>query len=122
MKIFPVSLRYTPADITTPLPGHYLGFLWRLCSRPTHTIRVRIAEPTYNTAAPKPVRRTSYETNFLDDLLTDRRQPQQNGLADGEHEVLDRVADALARLGRIKRVGLGVDEKAAFVKVWAKRR
>src|ERR1700760_327166 len=27
-KIFPVNLRYSPADVTTPLPGAYLSFLW----------------------------------------------------------------------------------------------
>lgn len=33
---------------------------------------------------------------------------------------LDRVADALARLGRVKRVGLGVKEKQDFVQSWTK--
>ncbi|KAF2154803.1 hypothetical protein K461DRAFT_275962 [Myriangium duriaei CBS 260.36] len=136
-KIFPVSLRYTPADITTPVPGSYITFLWNLCSRPTHTIRVRIAEATYNTslspslsAASKemqPVRRPSYETNFLDELQA--RIKQSNGNVDRidelsaeEVEVLDRIGEALARLGRVKRVGLGVEDKTKFVRVWSKRR
>ena len=46
VRIFPVSMRYTPPDITTPVPGFggAVGFLWKLLSRPTHCIRVRIAE------------------------------------------------------------------------------
>src|SRR5437667_1148374 len=50
-KIFSVNLRYSPADITTPVPGAYLNFLWDLCSQPTHWIRVRIADAIYNTSA-----------------------------------------------------------------------
>ncbi|KAI5291939.1 hypothetical protein KEM52_006735 [Ascosphaera acerosa] len=42
--IYPVSLRYTPADITTPVPDSYVSFLWHLLRKPTHCIRVRIAE------------------------------------------------------------------------------
>lgn len=133
-KIFPVSLRYTPADITTPVPGSFLTFLWNLCSRPTHLIRVRIAEATYNTShstartEKQPVRRPSYETNFLDGLhsrakLVDGSHPDQNhDLTDDEKEVLDRIGEALARLGRVKRVDLGLEDKEKFVSVWNKRR
>lgn len=133
-KIFPVSLRYTPADITTPIPGAYWGFIWNLCSKPTHCIRVRIAEYMYNqstaSAAPKePPRRNSYETNLLDDLHKTEMKPRtvvpvdQDGMPnDEEQKVLDKVGEALARLGRVKRVGLGVDEKAGFVQAWTKRR
>jgi hypothetical protein len=39
-----------------------------------------------------------------------------------EQEVLDRVGEDLARLGRVKRVGLGVEEKIEFVKVWGSRK
>lgn len=136
-KIFPVSLRYTPADVTTPLPGSYLLFLWNLCSQPTHTIRVRIAEALNNTSlavtlspikkAKQPVRRASYETNFLDGL----HPKQVNGNGDIDHdvvvtpdeqEVLNKIADALARLGRSKRVGLGVEDKSKFVRVFNKQR
>ncbi|KAI5779748.1 hypothetical protein EDC01DRAFT_669621 [Geopyxis carbonaria] len=49
-RIFPVSLKYTPADIVTPLPGLQSAWacLYALLSRPTHCIRVRIAEAIYN--------------------------------------------------------------------------
>jgi hypothetical protein len=139
-KIFPVSLRYTPPDITTPVPGAYLSFLWNLCSRPTHYIRVRIADAVYNTASPelkqngvrspfsKP---NSYETNFFDGMqLGDSLSSAETLVSDAdgealtseERKILDRVADDLARLGRVKRVGLGVKEKEDFVKVWKKTR
>ena len=39
-----------------------------------------------------------------------------------EKRVLDKVAEALARLGRVKRVGLGVKDKDEFVKAWAVQR
>jgi hypothetical protein len=39
-----------------------------------------------------------------------------------EKKLLDRVAEDLARLGRAKRVGLGVQSKIAFIKVWKKTR
>lgn len=171
-RIFPTSLRYTPADITTPIPGlsYAWHFLWNLCRRPTHTVRVRIAEGMYNTpsasadakasaAAPaKAAVKNSYATNFLDSLDQGvfsgsddaRRQAPQarvkrpgtpgargavNGgaseddddsagvvISDEERAVLDRVAEALARLGRVKRVGLGVREKSEFVRRWMRRR
>ncbi|GAB7349768.1 hypothetical protein MBLNU459_g0493t1 [Dothideomycetes sp. NU459] len=128
-KIFPVSLKYTPADVTTPVPNSYWAFLWNLCSKPTHCIRVRIAEPTHNASArtvmAESPRINTYETNLLDDLHP--RAPAQANAADGdlnesEKRVLDHVAEALARLGRVKRLGLGVEDKAKFVTVWSKRR
>ncbi|KAF2426574.1 hypothetical protein EJ08DRAFT_616400 [Tothia fuscella] len=140
-KIFPVSLRYTPADITTPIPGAYISFLWNLCSRPTHCIRVRIADAVYNTAAsssrpngtksPLSKKPNSYETNFFDgmnigDSLSDADTLVDNidgdNLTQEEMKVLDRIADDLARLGRVKRVGLGVKEKDDFLKAWKKTR
>ena len=39
-----------------------------------------------------------------------------------EQKVLDRVAEDLARLGRVKRVGLDIGDKIDFLKVWLKRR
>ena len=133
-RIFPVSLRYSPADITTPLPGSYYTFLWNLCSKPTHCIRVRIAEATYNTAyqlsqkqQQQSARRNSYETNLLDNLHSSEREHDSmddpsTPLAKEEVAVLDRIGEALARLGRIKRVGLTVSDKASFVKAYSKRR
>ena len=98
-SIFPVSLRYTPPDITTPVPGAWATFLWNLLSRPTHCIRVRIAEGVSNTAV--------------------GLGEGESTLAPEEQNMLDRIAESLARLGRNKRVGLTLVEKAAFVKAWA---
>lgn len=46
----------------------------------------------------------------------------EDGLEPEEKKLLDKVAEDLARLGRVKRVGLGVKEKEEFVRAWAKRR
>lgn len=37
-----------------------------------------------------------------------------------ERAFLDKIAEALARLGRVKRVGLGVKEKQDFLAMWTK--
>ncbi|MCJ1298730.1 hypothetical protein MMC08_001520 [Hypocenomyce scalaris] len=133
-KIFPVSLRYTPGDITSPVPGTYVTFLWNLLSQPTHCIRVRIAESVYNTSPGLPgapnVPKISYATNLLDTLQDDTGSSTDtllssedgDGLTESERKLLDKVADALARLGRVKRVGLGIREKSDFVKAWTKQR
>ncbi|KAI0124055.1 hypothetical protein BJ170DRAFT_598377 [Xylariales sp. AK1849] len=92
-RIFPVSMRYTPQDITTPIPGSYFGFMWNLLSRPTHYIRVRIAEAI-----------------------------MKNEQGDEEERVLDHVGETLARLARNKRVGLTLKDKAGFVDAWNKRK
>jgi len=120
--IFPISLRYTPPDVTTPVPGFraWIRFLWNLLGRPTHCVRVRIAEPIYN---------TSRATNGGDwvNVPPPRAQQQQQQEGDGgpgnreEQALLDNVAEALARLGRAHRVNLTLRDKKAFVNVWVKR-
>ena len=155
-KLFPVSLRYTPADVVTPLPGwlEAISFIWRLNSRPTHCIRVRISSPltvsspppssastSYDTPPSKNTRtssagrassgRSGFESNFFDTLETSPAEKVEGDsegdesheeLNEPERRVLDAVADTLARLGRVKRVGLGVDEKSKFVEAWSKGR
>lgn len=39
-----------------------------------------------------------------------------------ERVFLDKIAEALARLGRVKRVGLGVKDKQDFIAMWTKQR
>lgn len=39
--IVPVSIRYTPGHVVTPIPGDYTGFLWRLLTMPFFYIRLR---------------------------------------------------------------------------------
>lgn len=148
VPIFPTSLRYNPADVTTPVPGWRATwrFIWTLCSAPTHTIRVRIAEPLQNTPADgDAVKATgaqpnSYATNFFDQFQREGKTAAKevaagrevmNGGAQGEGDkarltaeerrVLDRVGEALARLGRVKRVALNVKDKGDFVRLWRKR-
>ncbi|EON64370.1 hypothetical protein W97_03601 [Coniosporium apollinis CBS 100218] len=147
-KIFPVSLRYTPADITTPVPGTYLQFVWNLCSRPTHCIRVRIAEAVYNTSKTKSqfsvgagsgadqpavkARKNSYQSNFFDELHIGEKvsssdtlggeSESDEGLGAEEKRVLERIGEDLARLGRVKRVGLGVKDKQEFINDWTRKR
>ncbi|KAJ4329126.1 Lysophosphatidic acid:oleoyl-CoA acyltransferase 1 [Fusarium piperis] len=109
VHIFPVSIRYTPPDVTTPVPGRWFKFLWNLLSRPTTCIRVRIAEGQMNSAAAK--------TNGASSVPADLRYRNDVGAAvsGDEQRVLDRIGEALARLGRVKRVGLTMKDKAAFV-------
>jgi hypothetical protein len=64
-KVFPVSIRYTPSDVTTPDPGAYLAFLWSLLSRPIHCIRVHIADDMNNNIALSPSDKTNNESACL---------------------------------------------------------
>jgi len=140
-KIFPLNIRYTPGDVATPVPGTYLQFLWNLCSKPTHCIRVRIAECVYNiTSSPKPEStrplvkpKNSYDTNYFDSMQIGDKLSDSETLvgSDGGHDenlnteeqqVLDRIGEDLARLGRVKRVALGVKDKEDFVKAWTKKK
>lgn len=110
VQIFPVSLRYTPSDVTTPVPGQWVRFLWNLLSRPTTLVRVRIAEGQANSSAA--------QTNGASSALegSGARSRQADGdLSGNEQKVLDRIGEALARLSRVKRVGLTMKDKAAFV-------
>jgi hypothetical protein len=112
VSIFPVSLRYTPPEVTTPIPGRWVSFLWHLLSRPTTCIRVRIAEGQVNTSAVQVNGDSSPAVNGQGNL---RRRDGGEALSETEQRVLDRVGEALARLGRVKRVGLTMKDKQAFV-------
>ncbi|EMC98914.1 hypothetical protein BAUCODRAFT_65112 [Baudoinia panamericana UAMH 10762] len=154
IKIFPISLRYTPSDVVTPIPGwlEAFRFIWRLNSRPSHCIRVRIGKAltistpsTFDsledgspaskaklraTADRASVGRGSFEANFFDTLQATSAQKvsgesetdDDDGISATEKRALDAVADDLARLGRVKRVSLGVEEKAKFLQAWEKGR
>ncbi|KAI0884155.1 uncharacterized protein GGS22DRAFT_164977 [Annulohypoxylon maeteangense] len=112
--IFPVSMRYTPPDITTPVPGAYLSFLWNLLGRPTHLIRVRIAEGVTNDSGAT--------TNGDTPLGSEGEEVDGERLTGEEQRLLDKIAEALARLARNKRVGLTLKDKAAFIEAWNKGR
>lgn len=111
-KIFPISLKYTPADITTPVPGVYFGFLWSLLSRPTHCIRVRIAEIMYNNEADK---KEAEGGESSDTLLSGEEAEEPMS------RICERTSEALARIGRVKRLNLGVKEKIGFVGAWKRK-
>ncbi|CCU81690.1 vacuolar protein sorting protein Vps66 [Blumeria hordei DH14] len=130
-KIFPLHLRYTPSDITTPIPGQYILFLWNLLSRPTHSIRVRIAaaiENRLDSLSWKPSHVTNqYNRNSKDtSKLNQSSSPvlsndQQLKLDSYQKDLLARVGESLARLGMVKRVGLTVTDKLAFIKAWKQK-
>ncbi|KAF2714557.1 hypothetical protein K504DRAFT_456773 [Pleomassaria siparia CBS 279.74] len=138
-RIYPVNLRYTPGDVTTPVPGNAFAWFWRLLSKPTHVMRVRIARSMYNNASLEFPRKEKVEVEAsgsdlgFDEDIFDMPKLRNGGKAGGsvaghervtreEQQVLDRVGEDLARLGRVKRVALGLEEKAEFVKVWSSRR
>jgi hypothetical protein len=108
-------------------------------------MRVRIAKQISNAAAldaaPRKAVASGYDTNIFDqpafkengssDGWGDMKVDVDGGSAgsDGDGEVskaeqatLDRVGEDLARLGRVKRVGLGVEDKIEFLKVWGARK
>jgi 1-acylglycerol-3-phosphate O-acyltransferase len=128
--VFPVNLRYSPNDITTPVPHTYFTFLWNLCSKPSHLIRIRIAEAIYNTS--KRNSTSNAKATNIDVLSTDGAASDASTLVGSddseapttkeERAFMDKVAEALARLGRVKRVGLGVKDKADFIAMWTKSR
>jgi len=78
---------------------------------------VRIAEAVRTTERKIEERDSGLDTFSSAETLIDDLDPTGN-----DKKLLDRVADDLARLGRAKRVGLGVESKIAFVKVWKKTR
>ncbi|KAI1339077.1 hypothetical protein F5Y15DRAFT_384731 [Xylariaceae sp. FL0016] len=113
-QTFPVSMRYTPADIATPVPGAYFSFLWNLLSKPTHYIRVRIGEGVQNTS-----RLTNGVHHVFDE--TDKDEGDDH-LTPDERHFLNQIAETLARLARNKRVGLTLDDKLAFVEAWGNKK
>lgn len=134
VKVFPVHLRYTAPDITTPIPGSFFTFLWNLCSKPTHCIRIRIAEAVFNTSLRQQSvssgKASTFMTNYFDSLTDETASSADTLVGDAsegpatreEKAFLDKIGEALARLGRVKRVALGVREKQEFVKSWTRSR
>lgn len=125
-KIYPVSVRYTPADVSTPIPRSYLSFLWNLLSKPTHCIRVRIAECVIRGGVerqPAARKQSMFEgddvsINLIDNGVVD--DDPSGSLTSEEKALLDYIGDALARLGRVKRIGLNIQDKQEFVRMWTK--
>ncbi|KAK3903409.1 hypothetical protein C8A05DRAFT_32848 [Staphylotrichum tortipilum] len=116
--LLPLSMRYAPPDVTTSVPGPrgWAAFLWKVLGRPTHCIRVRIAEAVYNTTGASNGVSAAAAPSGGGGEGRSGEEPTAE-----EQKVLDRVGEALARLGRVKRVGLTLRDKKAFVAAWAKR-
>lgn len=74
---------------------------------------MRIAESVYNTTQ-------SDDTTSSSDTLLESDDGDNRSAA--EQKLLQNVAEALARLGKVKRVGLDVKDKAGFIKAWSKQR
>lgn len=133
-KVFPFSLKYHNPDITTPLPGRYFVFLWNLCGTFAHAINVRVAQSCYNTSNRQDAKETSKPADKEPksspkplangvELLSDVDSSETHVPMTSEEKIfLDKVGESLARVGRIKRVGLGVREKKAFIRSWKKRK
>ena len=88
---------------------------------------MRIAESVYNTSQSPATRSSSSPGSLVNDDRTSSSDTllgseEAEGTITGEKGVLNKVAEALARLGRVKRVGLGVRDKEGFVKAWSKQR
>jgi 1-acyl-sn-glycerol-3-phosphate acyltransferase len=115
VPIFPVSIRYTPPDVTTPIPGRWLRFLWDLLSHTTVCLRVRVAERIFNKGVPAG---EDSAGNGSSSSAVNTKISSGVTMAPSEQRVLDRVAEALARLSRSKRVGLTLEDKVAFVDAW----
>jgi len=117
-KIFPISLRHSPQDLTTPIPGWINGmrFLWCLCGRVTSCIRIRIAQA--EVVLPKDESLSDLTESINGGWIVDGGESESDEFTSEEKKLLDKVSEALARLGRVKRVGLTVKEKKAFVEAW----
>lgn len=141
VAIFPISLRYTPADVTTPIPETYFSTLYNLLSRPTHCIRVRIAEAIYN----KPEKETLIDYGHIEDYHSDIASSESDGeetrlisssssdtitdeksspddKGEKQSRLSEKGGEALARISRSKRLNLGVKEKMKFVEAWGKNK
>ncbi|PVI06419.1 hypothetical protein DM02DRAFT_582877 [Periconia macrospinosa] len=128
-KIYAVHVKYSPGDITTPIPGTVFSWTWRLLSKPTHYMRVRIARHIFNDAsAPDNLDKRNggdagFEANIFDSPHLQQRLGNGGGVDEQQgQEWLENIREDFARLGRVKRTALGVQQKSEFVKLWMKRR
>ncbi|KAF3915362.1 hypothetical protein AA313_de0206334 [Arthrobotrys entomopaga] len=117
--IFPISLRYLPSNTTTPLPNSYGEFLWRLLGQSSHTIKVRIGEAVRIRDLEKAETLASTSSSETITEKTVVRNPEDSASRVPRTGALEeRVSEILARVGRIRRVGLGVKEKIGFWNAW----
>ncbi|RPA87545.1 hypothetical protein BJ508DRAFT_410306 [Ascobolus immersus RN42] len=113
--IFPINLRYSLADVTTPIPRSYLTFLWYWLGSVGHSIRVRVGNKMFN----------DDEDNGLEseDEGTPEEETGSGSTGSGADQstlspIARNCAEKLATLGRIRTLNLGVQEKVGFVGRW----
>lgn len=85
-------------------------------------MRTRIAEyvlnPSNNTNASRSsATDVADSAGEADPLLT---EDNEAAISREQRAFLDKIGEALARLGRVKRVGLGVEDKKDFIAMWTK--
>lgn len=78
-----------------------------------------IGRSAFDAPPARSTRKSTFNTNYLDTLDEDTAT---GDVTASEKALLDQVGESLARLGRVKRVGLGVEEKQEFVRMWSKTR
>ena len=133
VPIYPVSIRYTPPEVTTPVtgPAAWPAFLYNLLSQFTICIRVRVADKVFNGTQSNKVNgvgnnggQSIFGGSERDGGLRNRDVAVVAGgsLSREEQVFLDQMGDTLARLGRSKRVGLTLQDKEAFVAAWKHKR
>ena len=68
--------------------------------------------------------KSTYETDYLESLAHNGANgaSAESEMTPAEKGLVDQVGESLARLGRVKRVGLGVKDKKDFVRMWTKTR
>lgn len=66
----------------------------------------------------RPRQQNGYDTNYFDSLKAAEATETDGEPTSAEQKVLDVIVDQLARLGRVKTLGLGLDEKIDFVNAW----
>ncbi|KAI9665192.1 MAG: hypothetical protein M1831_002202 [Alyxoria varia] len=124
-KIFPTALKYSPADLGTPVPG-WRGcgrFLWALLgANGWHEGRVKIAEAVTVPGSLGQVVEEELEMNGDNvDNEEELQSKREQEITSEERALLENVGEALARVARVKRVSLGVREKREFVEMWRGR-
>ena len=123
-KIYPTALKYSPADLGTPVPGWRAcgGFLWALLGpNGWHEGRVKIAEAVTMPRGLEQAVEDEPETNGNVDDVDELQSEKKHEITGEERALLDNVGEALARVARVKRVSLGVGEKKEFIEMWSGR-
>lgn len=85
-------------------------------------MRTRIAEHVTNPSTKINGSKSSAVeiTNSIDEAEDLSSEENDVTMTKEQRVFLDKIAEALARLGRVKRVGLGVEDKKDFIAMWTK--